>query len=92
MSTVIDEKQALANLADNIKTRLVELGWSQGDLARAIQVGDEDLQATRMRVSRYCNARIAPHPATLSNIAEVLEVTTDWLLSTPKARKRKKSA
>lgn len=89
---MIDEKQALANFATNIRARLDELGWTQGDLARAIQNNGEELQTTRMRVSRYCNAKIAPHPATLSNIAEVLEVTTDWLLSTPKTKKRKKSA
>lgn len=89
MSNVLTKDAALANIAANISITLVQKGLSQGDLARAIQDEGEALQATRMRVSRYATGKVMPDAVALSHLAEALEVSTDFLLSTPRRRSQK---
>jgi transcriptional regulator with XRE-family HTH domain len=89
MSTVISKDEALANIAANVTATLEKMGMTQGDVARAIQEKGEDLQATRMRVSRYATGKVMPDAVALARMAEALDVSTDYLLSTPKKRAKR---
>jgi transcriptional regulator with XRE-family HTH domain len=92
MSTVITEDEAKENIAARLSACLEEKGWTQGDLARAIQIDGEELQAARMRVSRYVQGKSMPPVDILSNMAELLDVTVDFLLSPIRRKKSSKSA
>lgn len=74
MSTVIEDREAIANIAQNVTSLLKEKSWSQGDLHRA--TGE-----SRMTISRICNGQHMPFVATLARIAEALETSVDWLLA-----------
>lgn len=84
---MLTEEQAKSNLAANLAAVLREMGWTQSDLARAIQEDDEDIQAARMRAHRYVRALCIPAATTLANMADRLGVTVDWLLSTPRKKR-----
>lgn len=88
---MLTKDEALANIAANISITLERKDLSQGDLARAIQEEGESLQATRMRVSRYATGKVMPDAVALSHLAEALEVSTDFLLSTPPRRRSQKA-
>ncbi|MBA3483044.1 MAG: helix-turn-helix domain-containing protein [Pirellulales bacterium] len=91
MSTVLTKDQALFNIAANITATLDRKGLTQGDVARAIQEEGEELQAARMRVSRYATGKAMPDAVALARIAEALGVTTDFLLSTPPKRRGRRA-
>lgn len=88
MSSVITKDEALANIAANITSTLDKKGMTGGDIARAIKEPDEELQAARMRVSRYKTGKVMPDAVALARVAEALGVTTDFLLSTPRRPRR----
>lgn len=88
---MITKVEALANIKANIQAMLAKTGQTQGDVARAIQETGEELQAARMRVYRYANGKVMPDAVALAHIAEALGVTTDFLLSTPPKKRRKKA-
>ena len=92
MSTVQSDDQVLRNIAANMTRILGDNGMSQGDVARAIREGDEDLQAARMRVSRYATGKVMPGAGALSRIAEALGVTADSLMSPPPKKPRPRRA
>lgn len=60
-------------LADRVKQLRNEHGWSQGELA-------ETVGADPAQISRYENGRMTPSAEAVVKIAEVLDVTTDYLL------------
>jgi transcriptional regulator with XRE-family HTH domain len=88
MPTVLTKDDALQNIAANIAATLDRKGLTQGDIARAIQESGEELQAARMRVSRYKTGKSLPDAVSLARIAEALGVTTDFLLSYPPPKAR----
>lgn len=91
MSNVLTKEEALANIAANMTATIEAHGLTQGDVARAIKEPKEQLQAARMRVSRYATGKVMPDAVALSHIAEALEVSTDFLLSTPPKRRGKRA-
>lgn len=85
---MITEEQLRLNLSANLGKVLKERTLTQSDLARLIQEKDEDLQAARMRAHRYVHGLVSPEPARLANLAEVLAVTVDWLISGGRRKSR----
>lgn len=83
---MLTDEQALKNFSANLGQAVEEREWDQIDLAKALQAKDESLDAAKMRVSRYVRGLHMPSGATLANIAEVLSVTVDWLLSSPRKK------
>ena len=84
---MITEPELRDNLSANLAGVLAARELTQSDLARLIQEEGEGLQAARMRAHRYVHGLVSPEPARLANLAEVLQVTVDWLI----ARHRKNS-
>ena len=63
----------LMALANRVKQLRSEHGWSQGDLA-------EHVGADPAQISRYENGRITPSADGLVRLAEVFDVSCDYLL------------
>lgn len=89
---MLDDAQAKRNVAANIALLLERNRWKQADLARAIQLPDEDLETVQVRVSRYLSGTRLASGAALARIAEALCTSVDFLLSPPKTAGSKISA
>lgn len=63
----------LMSLRDRVRDLRKEQGWSQGELA-------EKVGADPAQISRYENGRITPSADVVVRIAEVFNVSTDYLL------------
>jgi transcriptional regulator with XRE-family HTH domain len=87
MQDVLTDEQLRHNLSANLAKVLEERDLTQSDLARIIQEKGENLQTARMRAHRYVNGLVTPEPARLANLAELLAVTVDWLISAPTRKK-----
>ena len=61
------------SLRDRVRDLRKEHGWSQGELA-------EKVGADPAQISRYENGRITPSADAVVRIAEVFDVSTDYLL------------
>jgi transcriptional regulator with XRE-family HTH domain len=61
------------SLSERVRDLRKEHGWSQGELA-------EKVGADPAQISRYENARITPSADVVVRIAEVFDVSTDYLL------------
>ena len=72
-------------LGERVKELRKEMGWSQGELAD--KVGTDARQ-----VSRYENGRITPSLDVLARIAEVLDVSLDYLVFEDVPRRRLRAA
>lgn len=83
---MIDDNQAIENVAANVTYLLDRLGWKQKNLAQAIRLPGESQEAANMKVSRICNGKQSATAATLSRIAEALSTSVDFLLSTPREK------
>jgi transcriptional regulator with XRE-family HTH domain len=71
--------------ADRVKTLRAERGWSQTDLAGKIG-------AAPAQISRYESGRTAPSADTVIRLAEVFDVSCDYLLVDQAARRPFRSA
>ena len=58
---------------EKIKALRKEKKWSQDDLSKAIGVHSK-------HISRYENNKVTPSPETLRKMADVFDVSTDYLL------------
>lgn len=87
MQVVLTDEQLRENLSANLAKVLTDRKMSQSDLARLIQEDGEDLQTARMRAHRYVHGLVTPEPARLANLAELLALTVDWLISGPGRKK-----
>ena len=70
----------LMAMAERVKQLRNEHGWSQGELAE--RVGADPAQ-----ISRYENGRITPSADALVRLAEVFDVSCDYLLIDDAARR-----
>lgn len=68
-----DRDQIALPLGERLKQLRQERGWSQADLAT--KVGTDPGQ-----ISRYENGKMTPSAEAVVRLAEVLDVTTDYLL------------
>lgn len=59
-------------IAERIKQKRTELKMTQGDLAKAVR-------AAIGAISMYENAQVRPSISTMIRIAEVFNVSIDWL-------------
>lgn len=84
---MISNEEAKVNIALNVRHLLAtrQPPWSQAQLARATK---ENV----MTISHVARGRHLPSAALLARIAEVLETTSEVLLSDPPERIREKSA
>jgi transcriptional regulator with XRE-family HTH domain len=64
----------METLSRRIKELRKEKNWSQDELAKKIEVGDS------RQISRYETGRITPSVETTVKIAQVFDVSTDYLL------------
>lgn len=71
-------------LAERVKQLRTEHGWSQGDLATKIG-------ADAAQISRYENGRITPSADALIRLAEIFDVSCDYLLLDDAPRRRFRS-
>lgn len=92
MPAVLTDDEIQRNISANMTRILADTGKTQGDVARAIQEKGEELQAARMRVSRYATGKAMPGAGSLSRIAEALGVTADELMANPPKRPRPRRA
>jgi transcriptional regulator with XRE-family HTH domain len=76
IETMIDEQQAVLNVADNLRRILDSRDWSQRDLARA--VGEYDAN-----ISRVLHGKHAVRYTLLAKIAVALDVSMDRLVASP---------
>lgn len=81
-ATVITDDDAREIVSKNLRKILDGLGWSQGDLARRLNIGQKTLVNSRVKVSRWCRGESLPSPADLANISEITGCATDDLLKT----------
>ncbi len=83
MSTaVITDAEARKNIAANVSALLKDRKMSQNELAR-------QTKETPMLISRIIHKAHVPNVATLARVAEVLQVSVDYLLSEkPKNNRR----
>jgi transcriptional regulator with XRE-family HTH domain len=88
MQPVLTKDQAKRNFAANLAQALLDRDMKPVRLAEAIMVKGETIEAASMRVSRYLRQIHMADGADLANIAEALDVTVDWLLSTPRKKSR----
>ncbi len=86
---MVTQSEAREIFSENFLAILKRKDLTQGDVARAIQAQDEDLQTARNRVSRYARAVSEVSSADLANIAEYLQTSIDSLLARPKRNSRK---
>jgi transcriptional regulator with XRE-family HTH domain len=70
----IIDLEAIMPIGDKIKRLRQEKNWSQDQLADKIDVG-------RRFISNYENGKNLPSASTLQKLAEVFEVSVDYLLS-----------
>jgi transcriptional regulator with XRE-family HTH domain len=64
---------AKMSTGEKIKALRKEKKWSQDDLSKAIGVHSK-------HISRYENNKVTPSPETLRKMADVFDVSTDYLL------------
>ncbi len=69
----VDHGGPVMSLQERVKQLRKEHGWSQGELAE--RVGGDPAQ-----ISRYENGRITPSADAVVKLAEVFDVSTDYLL------------
>ena len=69
----VDHGGPVMSLQERVKQLRKEQGWSQGELAE--RVGGDPAQ-----ISRYENGRITPSADAVVKLAEVFDVSTDYLL------------
>lgn len=69
----VDHGGPVMSLQERVKELRKEHGWSQGELAE--RVGGDPAQ-----ISRYENGRITPSADAVVKLAEVFDVSTDYLL------------
>jgi transcriptional regulator with XRE-family HTH domain len=69
----VDHGGPVMSLQERVKQLRKENGWSQGELAE--RVGGDPAQ-----ISRYENGRITPSADAVVKLAEVFDVSTDYLL------------
>jgi len=69
----VDHGGPVMSLQERVKQLRKEHGWSQGELAE--RVGGDPAQ-----ISRYENGRITPSADAVVKLAEVFNVSTDYLL------------
>ena len=81
---LLTDDEVKARVAENIQRLLVERDWTQADLARA--TGENDA-----RISLAVRGLKVPSIAFVARIADVLEVSTDYLLA-PSRKKIQESA
>ncbi len=68
-----DRDEIALPLGERLKQLRQEHGWSQADLAA--KIGTDPGQ-----ISRYENGKMTPSPEAVVRLAEILDVTTDYLL------------
>lgn len=71
---MIDDQQAVTNIANNVRLLLRERSMTQSALA---ELTGEPM----MNISRVVNAKNLAGVGTLARIAEALRTTVDWLLA-----------
>ena len=81
MSTVLSDSEARRNISSNILRLLKERGISQAELARRAK-------EPAMNVSRVVKRINTPNAAMLARLAEVLEVSVDYLLGNHEKKSR----
>lgn len=91
MQLVLNDDEALANIAANVSRLLDERGVSYSEMARRCSVEGE-YTAYPSHIERIAKGRNMPGVGLLSRVAEILGVTIDDLISPPPNRPRKKSA
>lgn len=64
-----------------LKQRRKELGYSQLDISK-------ELQINQSKLSKYENGDLEPNLETLGILANYYEVSIDWLLGNPHSSKR----
>lgn len=67
-------KEPITEFGRRVSLRLKDLGMTRRSLGSAIGISES-------AVSRYVSAERTPNAMTVSKIADVLHVTTDWLLA-----------
>ncbi len=71
---MVSDLEARKNISANLRRLIKAKGWSQGELARRAS-------ESAMNVSRIINGINLPNAAILARLAEALEVSTDYLIS-----------
>jgi transcriptional regulator with XRE-family HTH domain len=79
MGKMIENAEAVTNVAANVRRLLRDRGWPQSRLAGL--TGEPEMQ-----ISRIVRGLILPNVATLARIAEAFDVSIDRLVARPPAK------
>jgi transcriptional regulator with XRE-family HTH domain len=76
-----DDDEAIRRLfARRVQEQLNKRGWTQSELARRMAVKLPESRVGRDNVSKYVRSQVLPLPPMLQAMADVFEVTPEFLL------------